>query len=136
LQIPTACHIKVKPYPNDSSSHQNASLPTIDTPKLDPYVVPPNEILTVSANSFYTSCGVYCGDKTSQNSWYSPCSVIGEEESSWEQFLALRDFEIVETFCGTYMHSGATDPALVCMQQYLVYHSDSCEDFSMDLWGK
>ncbi|KAI6703183.1 hypothetical protein NL676_012319 [Syzygium grande] len=87
----------------------------------------------MSANSFCSSCGIHHDDKTSENSGNSPCSVIEEEESLWEQFLALRDVEIVENFGGTYTHSGATDPALVCMQQELVYHSGSCEDFIMDL---
>ncbi|XP_030474741.2 myb-related protein 305-like [Syzygium oleosum] len=136
LQILTVCDIKVKPDHNNSSSHPYASLPTIDTPKLEPNIRSQNEIPTRSANSFCTSYGVHRDDKTSENSWYSPCSVIEEEESLWEQFLALRDLEIVENFGGMYMHSGAMAPALVCTQQELVYRSGSCEEFIMDLWGK
>ncbi|KAF7849621.1 hypothetical protein BT93_L0466 [Corymbia citriodora subsp. variegata] len=120
LQIPTACHIKVTPNHSDNSSHQYASLPTIDAPKLEPDIVSQNQIPTMGANSLCTSYGVHRGDKSLENSWYSRCSVIGEEESSWEQFLAPRDFEIVENFCGKYMHSGATDPAFLCMQQELL----------------
>ncbi|KAI6703225.1 hypothetical protein NL676_012361 [Syzygium grande] len=90
----------------------------------------------MSANSFCSSYGVHHDDETLENSWNSPCNVIEEEESLWEQFLALRDVEIVENFGGTNTHSGATDPALVCMQQELVYHSGSCEDFIMNLWEK
>ncbi|KAF8030927.1 hypothetical protein BT93_D0194 [Corymbia citriodora subsp. variegata] len=136
LQILTACHIKFKPEHNNSSSHPYASLPTIDTPKLEPDVGSQNEIPRMSENSFCTSHGVHHDDKTSESSWYSPCSVIEEEQRLWEQFLALRDLEIEEIFCGTKMHSGATDPDLVCMQQGLVYHSGTCEDFIMDLWEK
>ncbi|KAK3432548.1 transcription factor MYB13 [Eucalyptus grandis] len=136
LQIPIACDIKVKPNHNNGSSHPYACLPTIDTPKLEAGIGSQYEIPTMSENSFCTSYGVQYDDKTSENSWYSPCSVTEEEERLREQFLALRDIEIEENFCGMYMHSGATDPALVCMQQELVYHSGSCQDFIMDLWGK
>ncbi|XP_010051860.2 MYB-like transcription factor EOBI [Eucalyptus grandis] len=135
LRVPTACDIKVKPDRNKSSSHPHASHPTIDTPKLEPRIGSQTEIPTVSANSFCTSYGVHRDDKTSENSWYPPCSVIEEEESLWEQFPALRDLEIVENFGGMDMHLGATAPALVCMQQEQVYHSSSCADFIMDLWG-
>ncbi|KAI6704205.1 hypothetical protein NL676_013341 [Syzygium grande] len=68
LQIPTACDMKVKPNNDDSSSHPNASLPTIDTPKLEPSIVTQNEIPTMSANRFCTSYGVHHDDKTLENS--------------------------------------------------------------------
>ncbi|XP_048141799.1 transcription factor MYB82-like [Rhodamnia argentea] len=115
LQIPTACVIKVNPDHNDSSSPPYASLPTTDTPKSEPHIGSQDELPTMSANSFCTSHGVHRDDKTLENSWYSPCSMIEEEESLWEQFLVLRDLEFLVNFGGTYMHSGATDSALVCM---------------------
>ncbi|KAL3741222.1 hypothetical protein ACJRO7_016795 [Eucalyptus globulus] len=118
LQISTAGDIKVKP-----------SLPTIDTPKKEP-------IPRMNANSFCTSYGVHYDDKTSENRQYSSSDVIGEEESLWEQFLALKDFQIAENFGGMYMQSGAKAPVFVVMQQELVYHSGSYEDFMMDLWEK
>ncbi|KAF8030928.1 hypothetical protein BT93_D0195 [Corymbia citriodora subsp. variegata] len=136
LQIRTACDIKVKPDHNDNSSHPYASCPTIDTPKLEPGIGSQTETPTMSANSFCTSYGLRCDDNPLENSWYSPCNVIEEEESLWGQFLAPRDLEIVQNFGGMDMHSGAKAPALVCMQQELVYHSGSCEEFIMDLWGK
>ncbi|XP_048141798.1 transcription factor WER-like [Rhodamnia argentea] len=122
--------------PNSFASDIKAkpSLPTIDTPKSEPDSGSQNVIPTMPANSFCTSYGVHGDDKTSENSCYSPCSVIEEEESLWEQFLALRDLEIAENFGGTYMHSGATDPALVCMEKEFLHHSGSCEEFIMDLW--
>ncbi|KAI6704207.1 hypothetical protein NL676_013343 [Syzygium grande] len=136
LQILTTCNSKVKPDHNDCSSHPYGSLPTIDSPKLEPNIGSQNEIPTMSANSFSTSYEVHRDDKTSEDSWYSQSSLIREEESLWEQFLPMRDLEIVEYFGGMYMHLGATAPALVCMQQDFAHHSSSCEEFIMDLWGK
>ncbi|KAI3440267.1 uncharacterized protein J3R85_003893, partial [Psidium guajava] len=136
LQIPTAPDIKVKPDHCDSSSHPYGSLPTIDTPKLELDIGSQNEISTMSGDGFCASYGVHCDDKTSESSSYSPCSVIEEEESLWEQFLALRDLDLGENFGGMYTHSGAMASALVCIQQEVVYHSSSCEEFILDLWGK
>ncbi|KAF7849620.1 hypothetical protein BT93_L0465 [Corymbia citriodora subsp. variegata] len=123
LQISIACDIKVKP-----------SLPTIDTPKLKPDIVSQIEIPTMSGNSFCTSYGIHYDDQISENGWYSPCHVIGKEESLGEQFLALKDFQIMKYVGGTYMQSGASVPGLVCMQQELEYHSGSYEDFMVDSW--
>ncbi|XP_048141797.1 transcription factor WER-like [Rhodamnia argentea] len=123
LQISSTCNTEIKP-----------SLPTTDTSILKPDIGSQHGIPTMSGNSLCTSYGVHCHYKTSENSWYSPCDGIGEEESLWEQFLALKDFQIGENFGETYMQSVAKAPVLVCMQQELQQHSDSYEDFSMDLW--